>query len=325
MAGITYPGFYQQFLAVIDLFNLDLGWILQTGCLVDTNFHHRFIVTIVGPLVGLAIIRIAYDVARRKQSTAESPTTSESPQLDEVRQRYLSMVLLLTFVVYSSVSSTLFQMFACERLDDGNLYLRADYRIECDSTIHRSLQIFAGVMMPLYTAGIPAFYAYLLFRDREVLKNANLRRENARAKSISTLWDLYKPCRFWYELVECLRRVLLAGVVVFIYPNTVAQIAISLMVAAFFMVLCEALAPYESTQDTWVARLGHAIMFSSVYLALLLKVDVSDERLASQRVYGELLVGAHVVMVAIAVVGALVASCGWIRAGVLRIVPRWLF
>ncbi|CAN0497746.1 unnamed protein product [Laminaria digitata] len=46
------------------------------------------------------------------------------------------MMLLLTFLVYSSVSSILFQMFACDDLEDGKNYLRADYRVECDSSQH---------------------------------------------------------------------------------------------------------------------------------------------------------------------------------------------
>ncbi|CAN0518856.1 unnamed protein product, partial [Scytosiphon promiscuus] len=41
------------------------------------------------------------------------------------------MALLVTFLVYSSVSSTVFRVFDCESLDDGKEYLRADYSTQC--------------------------------------------------------------------------------------------------------------------------------------------------------------------------------------------------
>lgn len=311
VASVTYPGVYQRLLDMIDVLNFDVGWILQTGCVVDVNFHHRLIASTVGPLFVLAVLGAAYFVARRRQLGSGSNTPRARTSLNEVNEKYLSLVLLLTFLVYSSVSSTLFQTFACDSLDNGKVYLRADYRIECDSLRHQRWQVYAGNMMVLYTIGIPALYATLLFRHRGALMDVNLRGEDTTVNSISNLWSLYKPHRFYYELVECLRRLLLAGVVVFIYPNTVAQVAIALMFAAFFMVLCEALAPYASVWDAWVSRLAHAIIFCSMYLALLLKVNLSGEHVASQKVYEALLVSAHVIMFVLAFVETVVVSGNW--------------
>lgn len=311
VANITYPNIYQGFLDAVDLVNLDLGWVLQAECLINVTFHQRLILSTVGPLLGLAVIGAAYAVARRRHLCSEGPL-SWTP-LTAVNQKYLSMVLLLTFVVYSSVSSVLFQTFSCDPLDDGYRYLRADYRIRCDSPTHRALQVYAGCMILLYTAGIPVFYATLLLKRHKVLMDVGLRDMDPTARSMSTLWNLYKPRRFYYELVECARRVLLAGVVVFMYPDTVAQVGIALMIAASFMVLCDVLAPYESVWDAWVSRLGHVIVFSSIYLALLLRIDVSNERLASQKAYEAILVAAHVVMVVIVLVQAMVMSLNWFR------------
>ncbi|CAN0520317.1 unnamed protein product, partial [Scytosiphon promiscuus] len=124
------------------------------------------------------------------------------------------------------------------------------------------------------------------------------RTQDQHANTISALWGPYKPTRFYYEVIECGRRVLLAGVVVFIYPNTAAQVAVALMMAVFFVFLSEGLAPYESRWDAWLSRTGHAIVFTSMYVALLLKVDVSHERASSQSVFEVVLVSAHVCMIA---------------------------
>ncbi|CAM9426869.1 unnamed protein product [Sphacelaria rigidula] len=219
------------------------------------------------------------------------------------------MVIFLTFLVYSSVSSILFQMFSCERLDDEKFYLRADYRIECDSPRHVSLQIYAGFMIALYTAGIPTLYAALLFRNRGVLTDEVSREAEIGVKPITNLWSPYQPQRFYYEVIECGRRIALTGIVVFIYPNTSAQVAVTLVLTVFFIFVSESMAPYASKWDTWVNRTGHAVVFLSMYLGLLLKVDVSSENATSQRLFELVLVSINIFMVTVVVIETIVVSC----------------
>ena len=85
-------------------------------------------------------------------------------------------------------------------------------------------------------------------------------------------------------MVECFRRIALTGFAVFIIPDSSAQIAIVLLLAAVFMVVSEILAPFARPVEMWLYRAGHYVVFASMYLALLLRVDVSDERDQSQEV-----------------------------------------
>lgn len=85
-------------------------------------------------------------------------------------------------------------------------------------------------------------------------------------------------------MVECFRRVALTGLAVFIYPDSSAQLAIVLLLATFFMVLSEVLSPFARSLEMWLYRAGHYVIFASMYLALLLRVDVSNERAQSQEV-----------------------------------------
>lgn len=302
MANVTYPGIYQDFLDSVDVLNFDLSWILSTGCIFDVDFHERLIMSTMGPLLGLAVLATTYIAGRKRNSVSQAA-------LGKFRRKHLSMVIFLTFFVYSSVSSTLFQMFSCDELDDGKTYLRADYRIECDSPRHKSLQIYAGFMIVLYTMGIPVFYAFLLIRNRDVLMDEVGREVEMRVKPITNLWSPYQPQRFYYEVVECGRRILLAGVVVFIYPNTSAQVAATLVLSVFFIFISEALAPYASRWDTWVSRTGHATIFLSMYVGLLLKVDVSTEDTSSQRLFELILVSVNAFMITVVLAEAVVISC----------------
>lgn len=295
---------YQRLLDGLEIFNFDLSWVLSIGCVLDVDFHDRLLLSTIGPIIAVLFLGGTYAVAARINLGAPTET------MQVVWNKHVSMLLLLTFFVYSSVSSTLFQTFACEDLEDGRNYLRADYRIECDSSRHEYFQVYAGFMVVLYAVGIPGLYGVLLFRDRDTLRQDKVGRvDTARVASTSDLWSPYKPSVFYFEVIECGRRILLAGVVVFIYPNTAAQIAITLLMAFVFVVVSEALAPYESRWDTWISRTGHAVVYISMYVALLLKVDVADERAGNQRVFEAVLVVMHACMVLAIVIETVILAC----------------
>lgn len=299
---MTYPDVYQRFLDAVNILNFDALWIPSAGCIVDTDFHDRLVVSTIGPLVALALLAGTYTVAKRRNCQSEAA-------LHKVGQRHVSMILLISFLVYSSVSATVFQSFACEDLDNGKKFLRADYRIECDSWKHQVFQVFAGIMIFVYPVGIPLFYAHLLYKNRRVLESEVERATSLRVKPISDLWLPYKPERFYYELVECLRRISLTGVVVFIYPNTAPQVAVTLMIAFSFVVVVERLSPYVSKWDARISLAGHIIVFLSMYIALLSKVEVTDLRAESQEVFAGILVAAHICLVLAAVVEAAITTC----------------
>ncbi|CAM9803211.1 unnamed protein product, partial [Laminaria digitata] len=139
IASVTYPHVYQRFLDIVNVLNFDLGWIsqLSMGCLFDMGIHGRLLIATIGPVIAVMFLGLTYVVAARsRQGSVEA--------LRLIRHKHVSMMLLLTFLVYSSVSSILFQMFACDDLEDGKKYLRADYRVECDSSKHRAYQIYCG-------------------------------------------------------------------------------------------------------------------------------------------------------------------------------------
>ena len=295
MADITYPEVYQRFLQAVDIINFDLTWMISTGCFVVVDFHSQLLILTLGPIMVMLFLGGTYTYVSHKHRASEEALTI-------TRHKHVSMILLVLFLVYSSVSSVVFQTFDCEVLDDGKDYLRADYTIECDSVKHKAHMAYAGFMITLYPLGIPAFFAYLLFRNRNVLMDEANREKALNVRSISHLWKPYRPPRFYYEVVECCRRIVLTGVILIGNDDSAAMIAVTLALAFVFTVVSEGLAPYESQLDAWVSRLGHAVVVSTIYYALLLKVDVSDETDASQSAFGVVLIGVHVSMV-LAVIG----------------------
>lgn len=166
-------------------------------------------------------------------------------------------------------------------------------------------------MIAVYPLGIPFTYAIILFKHREVLKNRRRRsvQQSAGLEATADLWKPYKPSQYYYEVVECARRVTLTGVVVFIYPNTAAQVAVTLVLVFVFVMVSESLAPYASKQDSWLSRVAHIVIFLSMFQALVVKVDVSGERSDSQEVFGGVLLAANLCMVAAVIVEATMVVC----------------
>ena len=302
MANVTFPNVYQDFLDGVNILNFDLSWVASPGCFMNYDFYNRLLLTTIGPVGTTGLLGVTYAIAKRRNRASEIA-------LRTVRQKHASAALFMAFLLYSSVSSVVFQTFSCDPLDDGHSYLRADYSIECYNKEHRAYQIYAMIMIFVYPVGIPALFAGLLFRNKPVLEDKTRSKEDLVTKSTTSLWKPYKPSRFYYEVIECFRRILLTGVVVFIFPGSAAQIAVTYMIATVFAMMAEILSPYKSKWDAYVSRAGHALVVTSMYLALLLKVDVSHEQSSSEEIFEIILVAAHACVVVVIVVEVVTVAC----------------
>lgn len=295
---MTYPEMYERFLGAVDVFNLDLVWVVSPGCFVDVTLYDRLLAVTFGPVVVLVALSANYRVVRRGRARKERDSTRS------VREKHVSVFLLVTFLVYSTVSKVVFQTFACDELDDGTTYLRADHRQECTTEKHRIIEVFAGLMIAVYPVGIPLLYAALLCTSRCHITHSK-RGEILRVRYFQVLWKPYRKTRYYYEVVEYVRRVALTGVVVFISPSSSAQIAVTFLLALFFFAAFELLNPYETWQYSWLSRLGHVVVLLSMYLALLLKASVAEEGGGIQEAFSAVLVTTNAAMIVAVVVECL--------------------
>lgn len=136
-------------------------------------------------------------------------------------------------------------------------------------------------------------YAELKRQDRERIPAL---------KPFQGIWFAYKPSRYFYELVEFGRRITLTGVAVFVVPGSSAQIAIVLLLAVVFLFISESLSPFRKRIDMGLYRWGNGIILGSMYVALLLKFDVSEEENDTLSAFGNVLIAANVFMVVTVIV-----------------------
>lgn len=313
MVSVTYPDLYERCLEVVDVFNFNLGWILAAGCMIDATFYTNLLVATIGPLIIVGLILFFYTLIKCKCCVSDA----------EVRTRrdhwYASALFWTSFLVYSSSSSAVFRTFACDDLDTGKSYLRVDHSLECKTAEHYAFVGYASFMVLVYPIGIPVCYALVLYRSRSTLKREQNREEDATLSVIKDLWKPYRPNVYYYEVIECLRRVTLSGVVVFVYPNTAGQVAVTFLLALSFFTVMMILDPYANIWDAWLARLGHVIVIMSMFVALLLKVDPSGEEILSQDVFAGVLIAGNCIMILAAVAEA-IGPC-FVAAQDLRLHP----
>ena len=272
---------------------------------METNFYARLLLATITPLAVLGALAITYRVV-----ISRNGHSIHAKRI--ARNRHLAVGLFLLFMVYSSVSYTIFQTFVCDPLDSGVTYLRADYDLVCGTRTHVAFMTYAGIMILVYPVGIPAMFAVALFINRDGIKSVagttNGSRMPPEAEAIKDLWAPYKRSRYYYELIECGRRIALTGLAVFIYPGSTAQVAIEALLAVVFSYISEILSPFAEPLDAWLYRSGTMVIFLSMYLALLLKMDAADEESHGQNVFAGLLIAAHVVMVLVVIANALLSA-----------------
>ncbi|CAM9146371.1 unnamed protein product [Hapterophycus canaliculatus] len=128
------------------------------------------------------------------------------------------------------------------------------------------------------------------------------RKGMAHLEPLSDLWGAYKPSRYYYEVVECGRRIILTGVAVFVLPDSAAQIAVVLLLAVVFLFVSESLSPFEKRIDMGLYRWGNGVILASMYVALLLKVDISKEGNGTLSAFVGVLVAANIFMVVCVIV-----------------------
>ena len=101
VVNVQYPPAYEKFLAALSVVNLNLGSILLISCVVETNFYARLVLATIAPMAVVGALAITYRVAMVRNGHSIHA-------MRVARNKHISVGLFLLFVVYSSVSHTIF-------------------------------------------------------------------------------------------------------------------------------------------------------------------------------------------------------------------------
>ncbi|CAM9190499.1 unnamed protein product [Ectocarpus sp. 8 AP-2014] len=325
ITAVDFPPAYARFLSWIDMLSFDLGHVLSASCVLPVmDFYQSLLLTTLGPLGVAMVLMLTYWIAKRRAGSGSAGALRRRAAWS----RHVAAGLLLSFLVFIATSTMAFKTFACDdEAVEGESYLRADYSIQCHTDKHGWYKVYAGVMIMVYPVGIPLLYAFILWRNRESLnpcvktgavvnpradgstaritfkaeysedleEKLEKRRRNPDLIPSMFLWKDFGPEIYYYEVVECGRRILLTGVLIFISPNTAAQVAAACMFAFVSLLGFELLRPHLDPVDSWLYRLGCLCIFLSNFLALLIKVDSGAD--GNHDVFGAIMIGINMFLI----------------------------
>ncbi|CAM9436268.1 unnamed protein product, partial [Ectocarpus fasciculatus] len=297
--GALFPEGYLSFLDIFGLFNLNIISFLSLGCVIESNFYSQLLTATVGPLI--LVILVAFALLIKKRATRHS---FNPYHMAEFRKDMLTAILMITFFIFSPTSITIFEAFTCESFDDGTNQLVADYSINCDTDVHKNYEIYAGFMIIVYPIGIPIFYFYLLVSNHKYVNPsaALVVREDEKMLSyteiqhLSFLYENYAPKRWYFEVLDCFRRLLLTAIPVLILRGTSLQLLLVLMASLVWCIVYMSLKPFERPNDNTIAIMSQWAISFTLIGGVMLKVT-ADEQNAQYYVIDVLLIFINVTVI----------------------------
>jgi len=297
--GIHFPPVFEQFLRwVSSLVNFDAIKLGSVDCFVPTNFYTGLVLFTITPIVlSVIVMGIAFSVSRflsyrRKQETAKTLWDSA-----------MEFFLGLAFFTFSSVSTRIFDTFNCDTFgDDPTSYLVVDESVSCDLPIYGSYKWYATTMILFYPVGIPIVFAYLLVKYKSILnppdeKDAVKRERNPEVQKLSFLWAMYEPRLWWWEIFECVRRISMTGMLIFVRPGSASQLVLAMILAVASVVAFVKWRPYVFEEDDNLAIACQLSIFFTIFGALLIRVEVDETDEYNQQLFGQLLIGVNLLSI----------------------------
>ena len=153
--AIPFPPFYEVAVSSVgSLLQIELPSLMPLDCMIRTSFYSKLVFKTVWPLCAYAAL---FGLASLLYRVGGAKRTAQADSL-------INFAFLLIFILYPSISTSLFSMFYCFPLEeDGTSWLRVDLTLECSTATHGAMLTFTFVMLGLHTIGTPLTYAYLFF------------------------------------------------------------------------------------------------------------------------------------------------------------------
>jgi len=213
-------------------------------------------------------------------------------------------VLLLIFVVAPSVSRSLFQVWACERVrfEDGtssgygvdvsmttpavyHFYLKRDIAMRCDGSEYNTVTATALGLLLIWPCSALLLFSGLLFAARDAIVTG---RPSELARNIGVLHREYRPNVHWWEVLEFARRLLLTGGLIVLVPqrNAALRLIFATFVSLAYLALQLIVQPYKRDLDNSLGAFAALALCATFLSAVFVRVAIELGREASLRVLG---------------------------------------
>jgi uncharacterized membrane protein YhaH (DUF805 family) len=183
------------------------------------------------------------------------------------KRKWLSVLLLVLFMTYPSLTREAFTMFQCMSDTIGGVhYLELDLSISCDDPEHAVGSLFAWLVIFLFCAGLPCFFTWWLVRHETLIKLGS--GKGLFYAGFGFLYQGYRTDYWLYYCWEALTMVRKAAIVLIaaVTKDSYYQTQAAVLVLVFFLGLQLHFAPYIAPLFN---RLEALTLFSLVLTQIL--------------------------------------------------------
>lgn len=208
----------------------------------------------------------------------------------ELKSKLVGISLIYMFVIYPGISAATMNLFDCDYFENDTGFLKVDYKVDCYSHEYNVFLLYVAICVIIYPLGFPLLFFWLLYPQRELLE---LPREDGNLpESIQYLAPLaedYEPWCWWYEVVECSRKVVLTSLSTFWFQEQSNKLVLGISLAAFYIVVFTNVRPLRGRFDN--ALMETSLWFISFLLlfGLCIRVSVHFQRTEDPRLMMDVL------------------------------------
>eukprot|EP00614_Pseudopedinella_elastica_P022796 CAMPEP_0172644010 /NCGR_PEP_ID=MMETSP1068-20121228/238987_1 /TAXON_ID=35684 /ORGANISM="Pseudopedinella elastica, Strain CCMP716" /LENGTH=1130 /DNA_ID=CAMNT_0013458191 /DNA_START=782 /DNA_END=4171 /DNA_ORIENTATION=- len=208
---------------------------------------------------------------------------------------YIYAILFLSFLALPGTTTCIINFFKCRefKMPEGSTesYLYNDYTISCNSDQYKSYVGYAVFMIFVYPIGIPLIWSVMLYRSRHILKDVRAMKREAmfgepRVGHLSFLVESYLPKFYYFEVLECVRRILLTSAISLADEDSAIAPIAGIIISLVFVFIFSELKPFKEPETS---ALGIILMYTITVIFLAALIVKSNTVSNDDPVFGALL------------------------------------
>ena len=280
---------FTQFINSMSFLNFDFVKILPIQCYSEFNYIASMEAATLVPILitGLVVcIYLANSISLHITLRQRQDEEQLQLAIKKLRVRFFSFFVMMSYLVLPGEAVKIIRMFSCMDVDPNHeapdqmphKYLIVDMNVDCNSEAYMKGREFAVLMLFVYPIGLPLMYLALLNFCKEKIKHRqdqdkktlNLLNAVSIVDGISFLFESYDPKYWYWEFIECTRRLLLTAAISFFQPGSSTQMVVAMTLALIYVSLYAHYQPYLSRSDNVLSELGQWQIFITFFCALLI-------------------------------------------------------
>jgi len=245
---IDYPQRFVTFINYFNPLNLDFVKLTSADCISSAIDHYfKFYCWLLLPVGMILILYVAYLLPNQCNRNATGA------QKKRRRREFWRLVMFTLFLVYPSVSSSIFSIFVCKDVE-GTSYLTADFSLLCYTEKWKTVSYVAFAAIVIYPIGVPFFFLWQLRSYRYgkapvAYGQAKINRlpEKGIRAQLGFLYDCYDGRVWWFEALDMVHKLTATSLIAF-FPWE-AQIACGMGVLLIYLMTLLVINPYIRKGD----------------------------------------------------------------------------